>query len=128
MKTFIFSLFFTLSLPALAWNELECDGFYAGGSLRFEVQQSFPRDSYFKQARMWSRFGGSNDVRYFTLSSRTLPGLGKVEYSGPGIRVEVDHWPDQTPRWGWSYRGTLQSNLNGTFRTASLTCRFPNAY
>jgi hypothetical protein len=127
MKMIIFFLLMTLSLHALAWNELECDGLNSEGSVRFEVQQSFPRDSYFKQARLWTRVGGSSDLRYLTVSMRNLEGFGKVEYSAPGLRIEVDHWPDQTPRWGWTYRGTLQTNLNGRYRVTPVNCRFPSA-
>lgn len=127
MKLLVIFCLLVVSLPVLAWNELECEGLYATGSVKIDVQQPFPSDSYFKQARLWTRQGTSNDLRYLTVNSRTMDGFGKIEYSTVGLRLEVDYWPDQSPQWGRIYRGALQASLHGRYQTASMNCHFPSA-
>lgn len=129
MKMFIAICMALFSLTAAAaWNEVECEGRDASKFIRVEVEQAFPNGSYFKQAQVILTEAGAQNIKDYTVFSRSWNGFNRIEYSAPGFRLEVDFWPDQAPRWGRMYRGTFQSDALGNMNYRSLTCRFPNAF
>ena len=111
-----------------AWNEVECTGKSGGKTFSVEVEQAFPNGSYFKQAHLTVVENGSQETFDYTVNTRTTPGFSRVTYLAGGIRLEVDFWPDQRPRWGFSDRGSVQSSALGNQYIQGLNCRFPNAF
>ncbi len=120
-------MIFSLSSFA-AWNEVECDGRTDGKFLRMEVEQAFPNGSWFQRATLAVTENGAQQVFDYTVSSRGMGGFNRVLYSAPGVNLEVDFWPDQQPRWGRMYRGTLRSRDLGNSSFQTVSCRFPNAF
>ena len=116
---------FSLSSFA-AWNEVECEGRMDGKTVRMDVEQSFPNGSWLKRATLTVIENGAEQVFDYTVSGRGS--FNRVQYSAPGVNLEVDFWPDQQPRWGRMYRGTLRSRdlAGSSFQT--LSCFFPNAF
>lgn len=117
-----------LSLTAsAAWNEVECSGKLEGKVIRLEIEQSFPNGSHFKRAELTISENGANETHRFTVGRRNF-GLNRIQYSGAGLRLEVDLWPDQQPRWGRRYDGTLLSSVLGNKYIRGFRCQFPNAH
>lgn len=115
-------MIFSLSSFA-AWNEVECDGRAGGKTVRMEVEESFG-GSWLRRATLTVAENGAEQVFDYTVSGRGY--LNRVQYSAPGVTLEVDFWPDQQPRWGRMYRGTLRSRDLADSSFQSLNCRFPN--
>lgn len=127
MKLFVLALTIIASFSAsAAWNEVECDGRIGSRFIQVEVEQAFPQGSYFSRAQVTVSENGGYRSEHYTVSRRPI-GPGRIEYSAGGLRLEVDIWPDRRPRWGWNYRGLIQSTLLGDRLTQSVNCRFPNA-
>lgn len=128
MKLFLALALLSFSLTSFAsWNEVECEGRFEGKFIRLEVEQSFPNDSYFKRAELTVEEDGSQIIHDYTVSRRAF-GFNRIQYASAGLRLEVDLWPDQRPRWGMRYRGELQSSVLGNRYIKNLNCRFPNAF
>jgi hypothetical protein len=128
MKFIAFISMFIFSLSAsAAWNELECTGRFEGKHIRLEIEESFPNGSYFKRAELTVLQDGSEQTYHYTVSRRSM-GMNRIDYSSAGLRIEVDLWPDQTPRWGRSYRGSLLSSVLGNKYIRGFNCQFPNAW
>lgn len=129
MKVVILFAIMMFSVSAFAaWNEVECTGMSGTKSFSVDVEQAFPNGSYFKRAALTVAENGAEETHDYTVTTRAVMGFNRVEYSAPGLRLEVDFWPDQRPRWGWTYRGTLQSSVLGNQSIQGLNCRFPNAF
>jgi hypothetical protein len=126
-------IFFTVALMAFSlssfafWNEIECDAVVDRKTIRVEVEQSFPTGSYFKRAMITITENGAQEIHDFNVTSRRW-GMNQIQYSGAGLRLEVDFWPDQAPRWGRDYRGQLRTNFIGNNSMTNVQCTFPNAY
>ena len=118
-------IIFSLSAKA-AWNELECTGRFEGKHIRLEIEESFPNGSYFKKAELTVTQDGAEQSYPYTVSRRSI-GLNRIDYSSRGLRIEVDLWPDQTPRWGRSYSASLLSSVLGNKYIRGFRCQFPNA-
>jgi hypothetical protein len=127
MKTLLALLTLTFGLSShAAWNELECEGRIPGGKdVRIEVEQPFPYGSYFKRANLTLADEGSEKTYNFTVSTRVI--LSRVEYIAAGLKVDVSFWPDQKPRWGRIYQGTMMAGILENQYIQHLNCRFPNA-
>ena len=127
MKTLLALLILTFGLSShAAWNELECEGRIPGGKdVRIEVEQPFPYGSYFKRANLTLADEGSEKTYNFTVSTRVI--LSRVEYIAAGLKVDVSFWPDQKPRWGRIYQGTMMAGILENQYIQHLNCRFPNA-
>lgn len=121
----IFLLILSSMTASAAWNEVECNGRLDEKSIRLEIEESFPNDSYFKRAVLIVSENGAETSRTYTVSRRNF-GLNRWEYSGAGLRLDVDLWPDRFPRWGWSYDGTLLSASLGNQYIRGFRCQFPN--
>lgn len=129
MKTVFLMAIMMFSVSAFsAWNEVECTGKVDGKLFSVEVEQAFPNGSYFKQAHLTVEENGAQQTHDYTVNTRTTSGFSRVTYLSGGLRLEVDFWPDQRPRWGWTYRGSLQSSALGNQYIQGLNCRFPNAF
>jgi hypothetical protein len=129
MKSVFLMAIMMLSMSAFAaWNEVECTGQTAGKTFSVDVEQPFPNGSYFKRAQLTVVENGAEQTYDFTVNTRVTPGFSRVTYMSSDIRLEVDFWPDQRPRWGWTYRGTVQSSALGNQYIQGLNCRFPNAF
>lgn len=123
----IFASLISLSSYA-SFNEVECEILTSGKDIRVEVEQPFPRTSITRQVRLTSVVNGAQSEFNYIVTSRRSPGFNQIQYLGAGFRLEVDHWPDNFPRWGRTYRGTMNSSdlfNNQTF--TNLSCQFPNA-
>lgn len=126
-----FTLLITMMIFSLssfaAWNEVECEGRFDGKIIRMEIEQPFPNGSWLKRATLTVVENGSEQFFDYTVSTWGA-GFNRVQYSAPGVNLEIDFWPDQQPRWGGMYRGTLRNrDLSGS-SFQMLNCRFPNAF
>jgi hypothetical protein len=109
-----------------AWNEVECTGRTGTKTFEVNVERAFPNGSYWKKAELVVAENGTEQTHDYTVFTRAIRGFNRVEYTAAGLRLEVDFWPDQSPRWGWNYRGTLQSSVLGNQYIQGLNCRFQN--
>lgn len=127
MKALVLILSLTLSMTSFAaWNELECEGRTANGKeVRVEIEQPFPYGTYFKRATLILSDEGSEKTYDFTVSTRVI--LNRVEYIAAGLKIDVNFWPDQRPRWGRVYLGTMLAGIFQNQYIQHLNCRFPNA-
>ena len=127
MKKLLMILLTTLALTShAAWNELECEGRIPGGKdVEIEIEQPFPNGSYFKRATLTLSEPGSEKTFDFTVSTRVI--LSRVEYLAAGLKVDVNFWPDNRPRWGRVYPGTMMAGVLNNQYIQHLNCRFPNA-
>lgn len=125
-----FTVFFALlsSLSFASFNEVECEGKFDNKEIYFEVERPFPTTSVFKRAQLTVTEEGTQKVFDYTLTSRRNVGFNEINYIGGGVRLEVNTWPDNIPRWGRDYRGTLRAYDIGNDYIRNLTCRFPNAF
>ena len=121
MKTLfaIFTLCFSLSSFAFI-NDVECDGYNNDGQrMRVEIERSFGGGMRGARTIVYGARGTNPvETQYRIFQARKFG--SRLEYLGDsGFRLEIDLFPDQAPRWGWTYRSRLGMN--------SLNCRFPNA-
>ncbi len=114
----LLSLLFCLSAFA-SFNEVECEGKVQEKVVSIEVEQAFPRGSYFKQARL----AVDQDNYFYTVTTRATS-FGRIDYVGGGLRLEIDLWPDQNPRWGQTYKARLSSSDLGNQSSEKLSCTF----
>jgi hypothetical protein len=118
---FVFALLSSMSAFAFM-NDVECDGRMNNGDLiRVEIERNF--GGGMRDARV-TIFGdrGTNptEERFFVYNARRFG--TSIDFTGSqGFRLSVDVWPDQTPRWGRTYRGEYNRSVR------NMTCRFPNA-
>jgi hypothetical protein len=127
MKLLLALLIVTFGLTShAAWNEVECEGRIPGGKdIKVEVEQPIPNGNYFKRATLTLADEGSEKFYDFTVSTRVI--LSRVEYIAAGLKVDVSFWPDQKPRWGRVYQGTLMAGVLENQYIRNLSCRFPYA-
>ncbi len=127
MKLLLALLIVTFGLTShAAWNEIECEGRIPGGKdIKVEVEQPIPSGNYFKRATLTLADEGSEKFYDFTVSTRVI--LSRVEYIAAGLKVDVSFWPDQKPRWGRVYQGTLMAGVLENQYIRNLSCRFPYA-
>lgn len=127
MKFILTAYLLLISTFALAgFNEIECEGSSRDQQIDFEIEQPLSTNTVFRRAALSiSTTSGQENFQY--TASVTRYGLRSIIYQGAGLRLEVDLWPDNQPRWGRSYRAILNSfDLNqGT--AAFIDCQFPNA-
>jgi hypothetical protein len=129
MKIFVFVMTMMISTVSFgAWNELECDGYAGNKAVRLEVERPFPNGSYFRRAQLFVTQDGKEIVTNFSLTPRVNPTFGRIEYWGGGLKIEVNIWPDQYPRWGWTYFGRLETSVIDNWSPFTLDCMFPNAF
>lgn len=117
-------LFSATAFPA--FNELECDGTSKAKMINLDVEQPFPANGVFKRVDLSvSDDSGRENFHYTATTSRY--GLRTIIYQGADLRLEVDLWPDNEPRWGRSYRAILNSFEINAGSAVYLNCQFPNA-
>jgi hypothetical protein len=128
MKNLLICALTLFSFSALAFiNEVECEWRHNEKFITADVERPFPANSTFK--RMLVNVQNDNVAERFSYSvtSRRLNGFNEIQYLGGGVRLVVDLWPDNIPRWGRHYRGTLQSSDIQSSSISGFNCRFPNA-
>jgi hypothetical protein len=122
MKMLMLVLSLSFSFSAFAfYNDLECDGYSAQGQRALiEVERGFGGSMRDARTIVYGARGTNPvETRYRIYSARRFG--SRIEYIGDGgFRLEVDVFPDQSPRWGRTYWAHFQG-LNG------LRCRYPNA-
>lgn len=118
-----------MSFSAFAsFNEVECEGKSGDKEIYFEVEQPFPSNSVFKRATLTITENGSDSESRYTVTSRDTRGFNTIRYTGAGVTLEVNHWPDNAPRWGRNYRSTLRIDKVENYSTLNVECSFPNAF
>lgn len=130
MKSLVLTFILVLSSNAFAsFNEVECEVKTATNSLFVEVEQPFPTSSVFKRATLTATDVNGVDTSFdYTVTTRGTRGFNTLTYSGAGLTLEVDLWPDQRPQWGRNYRSTLRSSDIGNSVIRNVNCTFPNAF
>lgn len=119
-------MMFSMSSQA-AWNEVECEGERDGVKLFLEIERPFPNGSHFKRAYLYVTENGAERSIPYSVTTRVDSVMRRVDYSAPGLRLEVNYGPDNRPRWGWTYWGTIQTNAIRN-RFIQVNCRFQNAF
>ncbi|MFP5490192.1 MAG: hypothetical protein ACLGG0_01730 [Bacteriovoracia bacterium] len=119
----IFALILTLfSFSAFAsFNDVECSGTVRNGDrARVEVERGF--GGSMRDARVVIFGARGTNPRVFNYRIFQIRKFGTMlEFVGDSnFRLEVDLFPDQSPRWGRTYRGQMRDMFN-------VSCRFPNA-
>jgi hypothetical protein len=118
-----------LSSSAFAFiNEVECTATQGTKEIFLEIERPFPSSSIFKQALITVTENGAEKEYNYAVVARRGGGINKLQYTGGGIRLEVDLWPDNSPRWGRNYRSTLISSDLGNSTISNVDCNFPNAF
>lgn len=129
MKFFLTALIALSSIPAFAsWNEVECSGKVDNKEIFIEVEQPFPSGSDFRSALISSTENGNTNYVRTTVSLRRPTNFTTVRYWGGNLDLEVDIWPDRSPRWGRDYKGNARIQLGSSQYIRGLNCRFPNAF
>lgn len=128
MKFLISTFVVLFSFSALAsWNEVECEGKIDQKTLEVEIEQPFPNSSSFKRATLTIVENGAENSFNYTVHTRMTRGFNDIRYTAAGLDLEVSYWPDQYPRWGRTYKGTLRSSKLNNQYIQGLKCHFPNA-
>lgn len=128
MKLLAILVTLLMSFSTMAYfNEVECNARNDGQELYLEVEQPFPSNSVFRRAVMTITKDGGRRTEYHNVSPRRSGGLNRIQYFGPGLRMEIDLWPDTYPRWGRTYRAQIWSAGPGTEYFPFINCSFPNA-
>lgn len=128
MKYTLLAILALTSFNSFAFiNEVECELVSSDQNILLEVEQAFPRTSVFRQATLTVTANGTQNEFNYTVTARRTMGFNQIQYMGAGLRLEVDHWPDQIPRWGRTYRGTMTSSDYNNQTVSNLQCTFPNA-
>jgi hypothetical protein len=115
----IFALTFSLSAFA-GFNDVECTGVTrAGARMILEVDRGFGGSMRDARTITYLARGGNPLVTNYRIFQIRKFG-SQLQFLGDlGFNLSVDLFPDQHPRWGWTYRSR--------FGVESLHCRFPNA-
>lgn len=127
MKFVILMALSMFSFSAMAFlNEVECEATKNGKTVYLEIEQPFPQGSSFRNANMEVMSDeGDKTFRYNVTYRRFSGGFNSITYTGAGLRLEVDLWPDSAPRWGRTYRGTISSS-DLEERYIQAECRYPH--
>lgn len=128
MKSFLAISFLIISLPSFAsFNEVECTGKIGDKVISFEVEQAFPRYSTSRRANLIVEDNGSQLAYDYNLM--IVPShRNNIKYFGSGLTLDIDLWPDQSPRWGRNYRSELSSSDLGSSGFSRVNCTFPNVF
>lgn len=126
MKALMLILVFCFSVSAMAMTEVECSGRQDGADVRIDIQGRW-NQSYFKTGTIYVKKDGVATTTRHNLNYRApWGGFSRAEYNDGAVRIEVDLWPDQAPRWGRSYFGTAWIDSVSRF-PMNLNCRYPYA-
>lgn len=127
-KSLILALCLSSSSVFAFINEVECTVKNGNQEVFLEIEQPFPTSSVFKRALMTVTQDGAEKEFNYSVTSRRSMGFRSITYNGGGINLEIDLWPDNSPRWGRNYRSTLRSiDLQGP-SISNVECNFPNAF
>jgi hypothetical protein len=123
MKCTMTAFALLLSVSVFALTEVECSGRANGADVRLTIDGRWGQN-YFKEGRLWIRKDGAVTTTRHSLSYRgPWGGLNRAEYSDSSMELEIDFWPDQIPRWGKTYNGSMRlDSFNSRF---GMRCRFP---
>ena len=127
-KSLLLALCLMSSSVFANFNEVECKVTRNDQEIFLEIEQSFPPSSSFKNAVMTVTEAGADKVYNYTVMARRSMGFNRIQYTGGGLRLEVDTWPDNQPRWGRYYRSTLVSSDLQNATISNVECFFPNAF
>ncbi|MBY0515611.1 MAG: hypothetical protein K2P81_01795 [Bacteriovoracaceae bacterium] len=121
MKKLMMILALTFSLSAVAgFNDVECMGVTrAGARMVLEVDRGFGGSMRDARTITYGARGENPVVNNYRIFQIRKFG-SQLEFLGDfGFNLSVNLFPDQQPRWGWTYRSR--------FGMENLDCRFPNA-
>ena len=121
---FLFALLLSLSsLSALALDEVECAGVNTDSNqIGFSIEQGW--SSSIRDARLLVYSSTETDPEETIYRISSVRGrIRRMYHTGPDdIRLELDLFPDRTPRWGRYYNSSLSASYG---RIGTLNCRFP---
>jgi hypothetical protein len=128
MKRLLICALALFSFSSLAFiNEVECEWRQNEKFITADVERPFPANSAFKRMLVNVQNDNASETFSYSVTSRGLNGFNEIQYLGGAVRLVVDLWPDNIPRWGRVYRGTLQSTDIQNSSISGFDCRFPNA-
>jgi hypothetical protein len=130
----LMTLLFLVLSPLFAhanWHELECSKLipeWGNQALDIAIDQPISPNQRFKD--MWVTITGLNgtyrQARY-TISQSRFQEFNRLNYQGGRVRLVVDLWPDQIPRWGRIYSASFFNPDLSPQPINNIDCRFPNA-
>lgn len=121
------TILFSVSTYA-SWNEVECEGKVSDQKFRIEVDRDLPGGPIFRPARLIVSRTDTEEIHDYSVTVRRPGGFNYFEYAAWGFRLNVDLSPHANPRFGYTYRGSLSSNILGEEYIRGIKCKFPNAY
>jgi hypothetical protein len=125
MTKLLFLLLLIFSFNAQAYiNEVECSGNHQTKEITLEIERPFPSGSSMRNAMLAIVEDGELQTHRYHVFVPFGRSTNRLTYNGAGLRLEVDLWPDSSPRWGRTYRSTVTSSEIGR-KTVPLNCRFP---
>jgi hypothetical protein len=128
MKRLLICALTLFSVSAMAFiNEVECEWRQNENFITADVEMPFPSNATFKRMLVNVQNDNVAETFSYSVTSRRLNGFNEIQYLGGGVRLVVDLWPDNIPRWGRTYRGTLQTSDIQSSAISGFDCRFPNA-
>jgi hypothetical protein len=130
LMTILIVLMFSF-LSHANWSEVECSQIipeWNNQTLDIVIEAPVSPNQRFKD--MWVTLTGLNgtyrQARY-TITNSRFQDFNRIHYQGGRVRLVVDLWPDQVPRWGRIYRGSFHNPDLGPQAFINIDCRFPNA-
>lgn len=129
MKKILLLTLTAFSASAFAFMpEVECEYREQDKIVFVEIEQPFPNTSIQRQAKVTLVVDGKEKVEESTVMARMPRGFKEVNYTGSGLNMTVNLWPDSIPRWGRTYRATIYSStILGNLRLNNMECRYPFA-
>lgn len=124
MKFFLFLCLTLTSFTALAINEVECYGFNSEGE-RVDLEIEMGWGGSIRDSRLTTYPQNEAPEFNFYQVYNTRPQNRRMLFTGVnGYRLEVDLFPDTTPRWGRTYNSYFSVSAS-SYR--GVYCRFPQA-
>lgn len=123
MKALVFLLAFATSSAFAAINDFECRFSGENGEdVLVEVERSYSPGS--KRISVTVNTDSTVDeYDYFTFARMNQ--MNRIEYSGAGMDLEIDLWPDQRPRYGRFYTSEFRSfDVSGGRTFYNVRCQF----
>jgi hypothetical protein len=130
----LMTLLMVILFPVIAlanWHEVECSQIipeWNNQTLDISIDSPVSPNQRFKD--MWVTLTGLNgtyrQIRY-TVTNGRFQDFNRIQYQGGRVRLVVDLWPDQFPRWGRIYRASFYNPDLASQAIINIDCRFPNA-
>lgn len=112
------------SFSFAAFNDFECE-FTTNDSQSVSIEIERQRGAGLRRASVEVDNDGTTDTFNYYVSSRYDRAFNEIRYFGGGMDLEIDLWPDTTPKWGRSYRAQFRSwDIGNNTNNYNILCRY----